>query len=210
MTAESFAHTLASARKMMSRPAATFALALTAAFSLLPIVPLRAQAPTAAPGDAVQAPPPSATPANPQDLTGTWQGTLHAGQDLRIILKITKADAGGYKSSFYSIDQTGNPFPIDKTTQDGSAVKFTVPVIGGTYEGKMSADGKTIVGNWTQGPTPMPLTLIRATPETEWTIPTPPTPTPASTWPPSSPANPASKAKASDFRPVTSAPSTPI
>ena len=49
------------------------------------------------------------------------------------------------------------------------------PIIGGTYEGKLSADGKTITGTWTQGPNPLPLTLTRATPETEWTIP-PPTP----------------------------------
>ena len=47
-------------------------------------------------------------------------------------------------------------------------------MIGGTYEGKLSADGKTITGNWTQGPTPLPLNLTRATPETEWTIPPPP------------------------------------
>ena len=47
-------------------------------------------------------------------------------------------------------------------------------MINGTYEGKLSADGKTIVGNWSQGPNPLPLTLTRATPETEWSIPAPP------------------------------------
>ena len=28
-----------------------------------------------------------------QDVTGTWQGTLQAGRDLRTVIKITKADA---------------------------------------------------------------------------------------------------------------------
>ena len=182
MTAESFAYTLASASKMLSRPAATLILALMAALVLLPATHLRAQAPTPPPAAAgstvVQAPPPSTAPANPQDLTGTWQGTLHAGQDLRLVLKVTKADGGAYSANAYSIDQQGPPIPVSKITLEGTSVKMAITAIGGTYEGKMSADGKTIVGSWTQGPNPLPLTYVRATPETEWTIPTPPPPVP--------------------------------
>ena len=182
MTAESFAYTLASASKMLSRPAATLILALMAALVLLPATRLRAQAPTPPPAatgsTVVQAPPPSAAPANPQDLTGTWQGTLHAGQDLRLVLKVTKADGGAYSANAYSIDQQGPPIPVSKITLEGTSVKMAITAIGGTYEGKMSADGKTIVGSWTQGPNPLPLTYVRATPETEWTIPTPPPPVP--------------------------------
>lgn len=113
-----------------------------------------------------------------QDLTGTWQGTLHAGQDLRIVLKISKADGGGYKAENYSIDQGGQPIPVDKIALDGTTVKMSVKVIGGTYEGKLSADGNSITGNWTQGPNPLPLNFTRATPETEWSIPKPPPPVP--------------------------------
>jgi hypothetical protein len=111
-------------------------------------------------------------------LTGTWQGTLHVGQDLRIVLKVSKADGGGYKAENYSIDQGGQALPVDKITLDGSTVKFSVKLIGGTYEGKLSADGKTIAGNWAQGPNPLPLNFERATPETEWAIPKPPPPIP--------------------------------
>lgn len=116
-----------------------------------------------------------ATPAaSTSDLAGTWQGTLHAGRDLRTVVKITKAD-GGYKAIFFSIDQGGDGLPVTKITLDGTTVKMSLTAIGGTYEGKLSADGTSIVGNWTQGPTPLPLNLTRATAETEWTIP-PPTP----------------------------------
>ena len=38
-------------------------------------------------------------------IADTWQGTLHAGRDLRTVVKITKDDGGGYKAVFYSIDQ---------------------------------------------------------------------------------------------------------
>jgi hypothetical protein len=45
------------------------------------------------------------TAENPtQSIADTWQGTLHAGRDLRAVVKISKADGGGYKAVFYSID----------------------------------------------------------------------------------------------------------
>jgi uncharacterized protein (TIGR03435 family) len=113
-----------------------------------------------------------------RDIAGTWQGTLHVGQDLRIVVKITKVNAGGYQAVNYSIDQGGQPIPVDSITLDGSTVKMSMKVIGGAYEGKLSADGKTIAGNWTQGPNPLALDFTRATPETEWSIPTPPPPVP--------------------------------
>ena len=109
-----------------------------------------------------------------QNIADTWQGTLHAGKDLRTVVKISKADGSGYKAVFYSIDQGGSPLPVTKITLEGTTVKMSLTAIGGTYEGKLSADGKTITGNWSQGPTPLPLNLTRATPETEWTIPPPP------------------------------------
>jgi len=172
MISGSFARNLSSVRKKLFRPVAAIVLfAITVA--LHPATQLRAQAPAAAPAPAVN----TTVIVTANDLTGTWQGTLHVGQDLRLVVKITKADTG-YKSVFYSIDQTGNPFTVDKTTLDGSTVKFAVNQIGGTFEGKVSGDWKTIVGNWSQGPNPLPLTLTRTTPETEWTIPAPPPPVP--------------------------------
>jgi uncharacterized protein (TIGR03435 family) len=140
--------------------------------------PVSAQTPAAAPAQAAAAPSQAATPTGAQGFEGTWQGTLHVGQDLRIVEKISKADAGGYKADFYSIDQTGQPFPVDKVTVDGSSITLSVKVIGGKYEGKLSGDGNTIAGSWTQGPNPLPLALARATPETEWSIPKPPPPIP--------------------------------
>jgi uncharacterized protein (TIGR03435 family) len=116
----------------------------------------------------------AAAPAKDEGLSGTWQGTLHAGQDLRTIVKITKQPDGSYKSMFYSIDQGGVSLPVDTTTLQASTVTMSITAIGGKYEGKLSADGSTITGNWTQGPTPLPLVLTRATPETAWTIPPPP------------------------------------
>jgi uncharacterized protein (TIGR03435 family) len=113
------------------------------------------------------------SPASPHDLADTWQGTLHAGQDLRTVVKITKDDKGAYKGVFYSIDQGGQPLNLDAVTLNGSDVTMKLSLIGGTFTGKLSPDGKTINGNWSQGPNPLPLVLTRTTPETAWEIPKP-------------------------------------
>jgi uncharacterized protein (TIGR03435 family) len=113
--------------------------------------------------------------ARAQDVTGQWQGTLKAGKDLRIIAKITKDD-GKLGATMYSIDQGAQGFKATGVKLDGSTFRFQIDLIGGFYEGKLSGDGKSIVGTWTQGPTPLPLTLVKATVETAWEIPAPPAP----------------------------------
>jgi uncharacterized protein (TIGR03435 family) len=115
----------------------------------------------------------SPTQSTASDISGTWQGTLHAGRDLRLVVKITKAGNGAYKAQFFSINQPGQPLPADSVTLDGSTLKMTINLIGVSYEGKLSADGQSVSGTWTQGPTPLSLVVTRATPETAWTIPPP-------------------------------------
>ncbi len=111
-----------------------------------------------------------------QDLSGNWQGTLKAGQDLRVIFTISKGDKDSWTAKMYSIDQGAQPFPVSSVTQHESNIKMSVEMIGGTFEGKLSDDGKTMTGTWTQGLQPLPLILVHATPETAWEIPPPPPP----------------------------------
>ena len=47
-------------------------------------------------------------------------------------------------------------------------------VCDGGFDGKLSADGKTIAGTWTQGQTTSPLTLELATAQTAWQMPAAP------------------------------------
>jgi uncharacterized protein (TIGR03435 family) len=134
-------------------------LSLVALAALIATPTLRAQA---------------AAPPAPGDLSGNWQGTLKVGKDLRLIFNIYKGDKDGWSAKMYSIDQTPQPIPVSSVTRQSSTVKIAVDMIGGSFEGKLDASGKSISGTWTQGGQPFPLTLLLATPETAWDIPTPP------------------------------------
>src|ERR1700722_8606265 len=102
-----------------------------------------------------------------QDISGSWQGTLKTGIDLRLIVEIAKGDGGGWKATMYSIDQTTNAIPVSSVTLEGSNLKLAIDMVRGTFEGKVSADGDSIAGTWSQGQ-PLPLELRRSTKETAW------------------------------------------
>jgi uncharacterized protein (TIGR03435 family) len=111
-----------------------------------------------------------------QNITGTWQGTLHVGngRELRIVFKISTTETDSLKAVLYSIDQGGQGIIASAVTLKGSAVTISVPAIGGTYQGRLNGGATALAGTWTQGPQPLTLNLERATPETAWTIPPPP------------------------------------
>jgi pimeloyl-ACP methyl ester carboxylesterase len=108
----------------------------------------------------------SCTAAQAQDVTGTWQGTLQGGQPLRIVLKLTKADVG-WMGTVTSIDQSPAAMPLSGISVKDNILRFVIAPIGGTYEGTVTQDGKSISGNWTQAQI-IPLSFARATPQTLW------------------------------------------
>jgi uncharacterized protein (TIGR03435 family) len=139
----------------------------------------RAQAATSAEPGAAQATTPAAPTA--QDIVGTWQGTLHIpnGSDLRIVNKVTRDSKGELKVVDFSIDQGWQGMAASSASFQGGVFKYAIASINGSYEGKTSADGKTITGAWTQGPNPLPFVLVRTTPDTAWPMPEAPKAMPA-------------------------------
>ncbi|WP_109488626.1 alpha/beta fold hydrolase [Occallatibacter savannae] len=108
-----------------------------------------------------------------QSVAGDWQGTLNIGSGLRTILRIESSTDGSWKGTFFSIDQTSRGITIPKLDFQNSDIKFSIPDINGSYEGKLSSDGNSINGTWHQGQS-WPLNFQRATAETAWkTDPTP-------------------------------------
>jgi hypothetical protein len=124
----------------------------------------------------------SALPGSPllaQNIVGTWQGAPKANGpngsvELRIVVKISRADDESLKATFYSIDQNPTPINANSCTLKGLSLKISISQLNGTYEGTVSGDGNSIPGTFSQGGPAIPLNLARATAETAWTIPEPP------------------------------------
>lgn len=110
-----------------------------------------------------------------QNIAGTWQGTLQATKDTRLILKISKADNGTLKGVLVYIEQNGQSYPVSPVTLEGATFKFSLAETV-NYEGKLSADGNAITGTWSNPTNSWPLNFARPTKETAWTIAKPPAP----------------------------------
>jgi uncharacterized protein (TIGR03435 family) len=113
---------------------------------------------------------------NAQTVLGTWQGTLPITENPRIILKLVKAQDGAPRGNFYWIDKWDNPIPL-------SSVSFTAPnlsiaslYVGTSYQAKLSEDGKSLTGTWTQDKKTYPLTLQLTPPANVWKHDSPVTP----------------------------------
>jgi pimeloyl-ACP methyl ester carboxylesterase len=96
-----------------------------------------------------------------QDIAGDWHGTLHTGgPDLQLVLHISKGADGSLSSTLDSVDQGANGIPVNSTTLQNSNLKLVIDAVHGTYEGKVSSDGNSIAGTWSQDK-PLPLEFKR-------------------------------------------------
>ena len=102
----------------------------------------------------------SQTPA--KGFEGSWQGTLEAGgQKLRLVVTVTKSDAGTYAGKFDSLDQ-GATIPIDTITVNGDAVRLEVKEPAIVYEGTLNKERTELTGTFTQADQKFPLTFKRS------------------------------------------------
>ncbi len=114
--------------------------------------------------------------AGAQDLTGNWQGTLQAGNGVRVVLKVSKAADGALKGQLYNVDQPSAPLAVTDVALRGADVTFAVKPVEMTYSGTMSADHSSITGKLTQGEQPHELNLTHVSDENMWPIPEAPKP----------------------------------
>ena len=85
-----------------------------------------------------------------QDIAGDWHGSVEVKNDapLRLVLHISGEKL--LETTVDSVDEGGMGLPVDTITVTGSTMKFDMKSIGGTYEGKIAADGSRITGSWSQ------------------------------------------------------------
>src|ERR1017187_7524039 len=56
---------------------------------------------------------------------------------------------------------------------DGQIFRFAIASVDGRYEGRLSADGGSMMGTWTQSGQSLPFNLVRANEAIAWEIPEP-------------------------------------
>jgi len=96
----------------------------------------------------------------PSPIDGSWTGALSAGgQTLRLAFHF-HAVPEGIAGTLDSLDQNAMGIPCTNIEVNGQKVTLTVPAVHGSYEGRLSADGKHIDGTWTQG-SPLDLNLTK-------------------------------------------------
>jgi len=106
-------------------------------------------------------------------LDGKWEGTIAQGQatgsrEVRqspqslVAVAISTASDGTYGGKWLdtSAKRIGEIADIGEITIDGDAIRIDVPSHG-VWEGTLSSDGLTLVGEWRQGGKTTPLVLRR-------------------------------------------------
>ncbi len=95
-------------------------------------------------------------------VDGIWLGTLQAGgASLRIQVHVKSDNSGKEYCSLDSLDQHAMGLDCAAVTFSRDDFAFDVPVVKGHFAGKLSADGTTLTGTWSQNNNSLPLTLTR-------------------------------------------------
>jgi len=105
--------------------------------------------------------PPKSSPLT-ADFEGRWEGTLEAGgRSLRLVVRLEKAADGTATGAMDSVDQGANDLRLAGIITDGLSLRFSLPTVGGSYEGKLNKTTGELAGQWSQGGATLPLTLKR-------------------------------------------------
>jgi fermentation-respiration switch protein FrsA (DUF1100 family) len=100
--------------------------------------------------------------AAPEDPVGLWMGTLDAGgAKLRIVFHVGRDPDGSVHATADSLDQGASGLQVDSFTITDGTLRIEMKAIGGSFEGKLSADGNSAEGQWRQSGASLPLTLER-------------------------------------------------
>ena len=96
-----------------------------------------------------------------KNLTGNWLGKLNlpGGVELTIVFKISEKDGQKYSALLDSPDQGAKDIPCGDVTFINDSLIIEVPVVNGSFEGKINWEDKSIQGIWKQSGSSFNLSL---------------------------------------------------
>ena len=109
-------------------------------------------------GDAAVKLPPASSPL-PKTFEGAWEGTVDVGRTVKTIGLRLSAAADGTAVAVLISSQPGAPeIPVTVVTVKGAQLHLDARAVSGSFTGTLGDTG-AIAGEWTQGPTRLPLTF---------------------------------------------------
>ncbi len=101
----------------------------------------------------------------PKNLEGPWSATLEGthqnGIKRSVILMLSNEPDGSSTGTVFNSGD-GLEVPITSIRQDASTITLDLRAVGGSYAGKVNAEGTEIVGTFIQGTAVLPLTFRRS------------------------------------------------
>src|SRR5579859_8013951 len=98
----------------------------------------------------------------PRGIDGEWEGTLHVGEsELKLVLHVSGEKTGEMAAKLDSPEQGVYGMSVSSVSKEQENFKFELSQVGGSFEGKVAADNRTISGNWKQGGAVLPLVFRR-------------------------------------------------
>lgn len=87
------------------------------------------------------------------DLSGTWTGKLELPNTVKltVVFNIQVDSIGNYTTTMDSPDQGAKGIPTESTKISGDSVEIIIPLVRGSYTGKIFYDEMKIEGKWAQG-----------------------------------------------------------
>jgi serine-type D-Ala-D-Ala carboxypeptidase/endopeptidase len=89
--------------------------------------------------------------AKPSLVDGIWLGQVLVGKDARRVQVVVKSDGAGREfCSLDDVDDYSNNLECANIVFTGDVFSFDIPLVGGHWGGKLSADAQSLTGVWSQ------------------------------------------------------------
>lgn len=96
-------------------------------------------------------------------IDGIWQGVIKTSDfELQMIFTISQNPDSTLIATLDVPEQNAIDIPVDKITLDSNNVHLEITPFEGVFDGKLSEDGETINGQWSQVGISLPLVLKRS------------------------------------------------